>query len=135
MKSSVPAQALWLGSLAAGLAAALLYLLSFLAVDIALHGSVDLKGLLIPGLVFGCFGPIVAGIVGFPLLAILKAANRLTYASASATGAIVGAATLLPLWAMISFMPLYFVAGAVLGALCGFIALRVANVIAMRPNK
>jgi len=124
-----------LGSLTSGLVAALVAYVAIVSYNVVQSGFADRGGYLSTAFLFCCVGMAIGGFAGFPLLYILRATNRLTTISATVAGGLVGAATMLPLWAMTSFMPRYFSLGAILGSACGIIALRVANAIAMRPDK
>jgi hypothetical protein len=141
MNSPVSTSALFKGSVVSGLSAALVGPIAFFAYDVALTGAIkvpsadDVKGSLFLGLILGCIGIAAALVAGFPLLLALRKFNRLSLVSATAAGAVLGLATSVLLWTVDSFRPSVFPLGCLIGALCGWIALRVSGGRFMRPNK
>jgi hypothetical protein len=72
--------------------------------------------------------------VGFPMLAALRAADRLSDFSAPLAGAVVGLATALVLWLLDSFELGMFPVAALIGGICGWVALRIAHKLPMHDN-
>jgi hypothetical protein len=90
--------------------------------------------ILVMAAIFGGIGVVAAVFAGYPILAALRAAERLDNVTAPISGALVGLGAALVLWLLDSFKPGIFLMAGVIGAVCGAIALRIANMIAMRPN-
>jgi ABC-type enterochelin transport system permease subunit len=141
MNSPVSTSALFKGSVVAGLSAALVGPIAFFTYNVAMTGAMrvpssdDVKGSLFLGIILGCIGIAAALVAGFPLLLALRKFNRLSLVSATLAGAVLGLVTSVLLWAADSFRPPIFPLGCLIGALCGWIAMRVSGGRFMRPNK
>jgi hypothetical protein len=133
--------ALFLGSLAAGVASGIVGPLLLLTVSAlrtgawpGLSGS-DLESIPTFAALFGGVGIVVAGFLGFPSLALLRMTNRLNAASASMSGALMGLLAF-SFFFYVELLRLPMVLFCVfLGAVAGYISLRVANGIELRSNK
>ena len=140
MKSRIPHLALFIGSVASGLAAsvagvcvlfawrAMIGVISFSSL------SAGLVDVLFFGATFGAVGIVAGAGVGYPLLAALRAADSLSTTSAVIAGAFAGLGVAVLASSFVGAIPFVLTAGGFLGAFCGAISLRIANAIWMRPK-
>jgi hypothetical protein len=145
MNSHLSPRALFWGSAASGLVAgAIGPLVLFLGTIVTsgfsgwrtaeLPSAEGLGIVLVIVVIFGGIGVLAALCVGFPVLMSLRAAGRLNSFTAPIAGAFVGLGAALAFWLLDSFKLGIFPMAGLIGAICGSVALRVANKIAMRPN-
>jgi hypothetical protein len=69
------------------------------------------------------------------MLALLRSANSLNTTSAAVAGAVAGLGIALTIYENWAPFAIVIILGGVVGGVCGALALRVANAVALRPNK
>ncbi len=136
MRVSTSTRALLFGSLVAGLGASIPAILVVLGVSAFLSpdGFSTSNLARIAAFAVG-IGALSGALVGFPMLALLRSTNSLNTTSAAIAGAVAGLGIALAVFENWAPFATVLGLGGVVGGVCGAFALRVANAIALRPNK
>jgi hypothetical protein len=133
---------LFLGSVVSGLSAAVVgpvsmytseVVLRFTGNPVATHHAPG--SALLMGIFFGTIGVVVALFIGLPILLLLRNARRLSLSLTATAGGAIGLLVAMFFWIFDDAEKTVLLAGGVVGMCCGWVALAVAYLVPLRPNK